>query len=76
MISRHHVPGSVLTLRISLRGFKFLFPVYFLLFESSTKCFAIHFKTSLPVTFTSICMLTSTSRRDRDGNVSLGGMAG
>ena len=38
--------------------------------------FSIHFKTSLPVAFKFNCMLTSTSRRDQDVNVSLGGMAG
>ena len=57
-------------------GFQVLVSGIFPFVRKQYKAFSIHFKTSLQVTFTSIRMLTSTSRRDRDGNVSLGGMAG
>ena len=47
-------------------GFQVLISGIFPFVWKQHKVFSIHFKTSLPVTY----------RRDRDGNVSLGGMAG
>ena len=58
-----------------IAGFKFLFPVYFLLLKSSTKCFRSILRLVCQYVYIN-CMLPSTSRRDRDGNASLAGMAG